>query len=265
VDIGAVSQNAQLFLLIFSRIFALLSVAPLLSSSAIPGIARLGLSLFSAAMVFPWISEQGYPIPPDALGYTFLMVGEILIGIVIGFILTVIYSGFQVAGQYFSFQMGFGASQVYDPMAQVEIPLMGQFLNIIAMFVFLIAGGFQKLFLVGILRSFQVMTASDLITSRESIIDLIIGSLTTLFQQALIISFPILGTLLLISVTMGLLAKAAPQMNLLMLGFPIQIGVAFMMIMVTLPLLMEAFSRVIDASFLEILRLFADIERGGAA
>jgi flagellar biosynthetic protein FliR len=161
--------------------------------------------------------------------------------------------------------MGFGASQVYDPMAQVEIPLMGQFLNIIAMFVFLIAGGFQKLFLVGILRSFQVMTASDLITSRESIIDLIIGSLTTLFQQALIISFPILGTLLLISVTMGLLAKAAPQMNLLMLGFPIQIGVAFMMIMVTLPLLMEAFSRVIDASFLEILRLFADIERGGAA
>jgi len=264
VDIGAISQNVQLFLLIFTRIFALLSIAPLLSSSAIPGIARLGLSLFTAALVFPWIAEQGYPIPPHVLGYIFLMIGEALIGLVIGFILTVIYAGFLVAGQYFSFQMGFGASQVYDPMAQVQIPLMGQFLNIIAMFVFLIAGGFQKLFLVGILRSFQVMTPMDIITSREGIITLVIGSLTTLFQQALIISFPILGTLLLISVAMGLLAKAAPQMNLLMLGFPLKIGVAFLMIMITLPLLMEAFSRVIDASFLEIMEFLSDVERGGA-
>ncbi len=259
------TQNLQLFLLIFARIIALLSVAPLLSSGAIPIVARFALSLFTAVIVFPWILEQGYPIPANALGYLFLMVGEILIGLVIGFTLTVIYTAFLVAGQYFSFQMGFGASQVYDPMAQVQIPLMGQFLNLIAMFVFLITGGFRKVFMVGILRSFQVMTAVDIIGSRERFITLILQSLSNLFQQALIIAFPILGTLLLISVAMGLLAKAAPQMNLLMLGFPLKIGVAFLMIMITLPLLMEAFSRVIDASFLEIMHLLSDIERGGTS
>jgi len=264
VFIGQIADNAQLFLLIFVRIFALMSIAPLISSTAIPRIARIGLGLFTAVIIFPWVYEQGYPIPDTGLEYAFIMVGEVLIGIIIGFILTVIYASFLVAGQYFSFQMGFGASQVYDPMAQVQIPLMGQFLNIIAMFVFLITGGFQKIFLVGILRSFQVMRVTDLITSQESIVDLVISSLVTLFQQALVISFPILGTLLLISVAMGLLAKAAPQMNLLMLGFPLKIGVAFLMLMVTLPLLMEAFSRVIDASFLEIMQFFAEVERGGS-
>jgi len=263
LDIGQITENAQLFLLIFVRIFALLSIAPLISSTAIPGIARIGLCLFTAVIIFPWVYEQGYYIPATGLEYAFLMIGEILIGIIIGFILTVIYASFLVAGQYFSFQMGFGASQVYDPMAQVQIPLMGQFLNIIAMFVFLISGGFQKIFFVGILRSFQVMRVPDLITSQEGIVTLVIGSLVTLFQQALIISFPILGTLLLVSVSMGLLAKAAPQMNLLMLGFPLKIGIAFLLMMVTLPLLMEAFSRVIDASFLEIMRFLSDVERGG--
>lgn len=242
----------------------MLSVAPLLSSRAIPGIARVALALFAAVMVFPWVFEAGYPMPNNGVQYIFLLIGEALIGISLGFVLVVIYAAFLVGGQYFSFQMGFGASQVYDPMAQVQIPLMGQFLNMVAMFIFIIVGGFQKLFLVGVLRSFQVMRAVDIITSRKGLLDLILGSLSELFQQALIISFPILGTLLLISVAMGLLAKAAPQMNLLMLGFPIKIGIAFVMIMVTMPFLMEAFARVIDASFLEIMRYLADVERGGS-
>ena len=263
MDLGAIGQNAQLFLLIFVRIFALLSIAPLLSSSAIPGVARVAIGMFTAAMIYPWVADQGYPIPPNGLEYTFLLIGEALIGIILGFTLTVIYAAFLVAGQYFSFQMGFGASQVYDPMAQVQIPLMGQFLNIIAMFVFLISGGFQKLFLVGILRSFETVRAVDLLTSQQGWLQLVLGSLTVLFQQALIISFPILGTLLLISVSMGLLAKAAPQMNLLMLGFPLKIGVAFLMMMVTLPMLMEAFSRVIDSSFLEIMRFLSNFQGGG--
>ena len=264
MNIDLMAENAQLFLILFTRVFAMLSVAPLLSSRAIPGVARVALGLFTAVMIFPWVYEAGYPMPGTGVQYMFLLVGEALIGISLGFVLTVIYAAFLVAGQYFSFQMGFGASQVYDPMAQVQIPLMGQFLNIIAMFVFIIVGGFQKLFLAGVLRSFQVMRAVDIITSREGLLNLILGSLSELFRQALIISFPILGTLLLISVSMGLLAKAAPQMNLLMLGFPIKIGIAFVMIMVTMPFLMEAFARIIDASFLEIMRYLADVERGGS-
>jgi flagellar biosynthetic protein FliR len=130
------------------------------------------------------------------------------------------------------------------------------------MLVFLITGGFQKLFLGGIMRSFQVMRAADVALQTENMATMMVRGLTQLFEQALVISFPILGTLLIISVSLGLLAKAAPQMNLLMLGFPVKIGIAFMVIMLTMPLLIENFERVIDGSFRQIMEFLRAVEDG---
>ena len=259
MDTDFIVQNLQLFLLVFVRIFALISIAPLLSSGGIPGIARVGLALFTGIVVFPWIAEQGYMIPQSGAAYGLVLVGEIIIGLILGFMLTVIYAAFLLSGQLYSMQMGFGASQVYDPLAQIQIPLMGQFINLIAMFVFVIIGGFQKIFLMGVLRSFETIKAVDLLYLREPILKLVLNSMRILFEQALIIAFPILGVLLLISVSMGLLAKAAPQMNLLMLGFPIKISMAFLMLFLAMPFLMEKFNRVIDSSFYELMNFLSTV------
>ena len=153
------------------------------------------------------------------------------------------------AGQFFSLQMGFGASEVYDPLAQIEVPLMGQFLNLVGMLTFLVISGAQKLMLVGVYRSFQALRAVDLVLGRQVLFPYLVRSLGQLFMQALTISFPILGTLVLVYVTMGLLAKAAPQMNLLLMGFPIAIGTAFIILILLMPLLVGTFSRLIDGGF----------------
>lgn len=249
--------NAQLFFLVFARVTALVETAPLLSSDSIPQIAKIGLAFFASFVVFPWVKTLGYPMPSFGLEYALLAVGEALVGVVVGFFLTMIYSGFQLAGQYYSLQMGFGASEVFDPLAQIEIPIMGQFLNLIAMLIFLIVGGFQKIFLVGVFRSFEAMRAVDLVLHREYLFRMVFSGMARLFEQSLVISFPILGTLFLVSVAMGLLAKAAPQMNLLMMGFPISIGVAFLVLFLTLPMLAEVFSAVIDYSFEELSRFLS--------
>ena len=256
-------QNLELLILIFVRIFALISIAPLLSSAGVPGIAKVGISLFTAIVVFPWIAEQGYFIPESGFAYAMLIVGEIIIGLILGFMLTVIYAAFLLSGQLYSMQMGFGASMVYDPLAQIQIPLMGQFINLIAMLIFVIVGGFQKIFLMGVLRSFETIKAVDLLYLTDPLLKLILKSMTILFEQALIIAFPILGVLLLISVSMGLLAKAAPQMNLLMLGFPIKISMAFLMLFLALPFIMEAFNRVIDSSFYELMNFLNTLDGAG--
>jgi len=252
-------QNLELFILIFVRIFALISIAPLLSSAGIPGIAKVGLALFTGIVVFPWVAEQGYIIPESGFSYAMLMVGEIIIGLILGFMLTVIYSAFLLSGQLYSMQMGFGASMVYDPLAQIQIPLMGQFINLMAMLIFVIVGGFQKIFLMGVLKSFETIKAVDLLYLKEPLLKLVLRSMTLLFEQALVIAFPILGVLLLISVSMGLLAKAAPQMNLLMLGFPIKISMAFLMLFLALPFILEAFNRVIDSSFFELVNFLSNL------
>lgn len=265
MTVETISENAQLYFLVFVRVLALIEIAPLLSSQGVPQIAKIGLAFFATIAVYPWIKEAGYPIPPNGLHYGALVVGEALIGIVIGFFLQAIYIIFSAAGQFFTLQMGLSASEVFDPLAQVEIPIMGQFFNIMAMFIFIAVGGFQKVFLIGVFRSFEAAKALDFVVGREHIFKLLFGSLGRLFEQAMVISFPVLGTLLLVSVSMGLLAKAAPQMNLLMLGFPISISVGFLVLFFAMPFIMEAFARVIDMSFTELMALFGKIAPKGVS
>ena len=246
------TQNSQLYLLIFVRIFALLSFAPITSSSGIPAVVRAALALFTTVAIFPSVYGAGYVIPEAGLLYAGLILGELAIGIITGFFLQLIYAVFLMVGQFFSLQIGFSASVVFDPISQEEMPIIGQFFNYFAMFVFLSASGFYKLFYTGVFRSFQSLNAYSLLLQREHIYSMALSAIGMLFKEAIIISMPILGSLFLVSVSMGLLAKAAPQMNLLMMGFPIAIAIAFFIILLSIPYLVGAFSALIDESFYNI-------------
>jgi flagellar biosynthetic protein FliR len=239
----------NLFVLIAVRVLAMIEVAPLLSSQGVPQVAKVGLAGFAAALVFPAVKAAGYAIPADGMAYALLIVGEAMIGLVMGFFLSIVYAAFTTAGQFFSLQIGFGASETYDPLAEVELPLMGQFLNLIAMFIFVSTSGFQKLFLIGVQGSFKAMRAIDLVSRRDDLIHFLLNSVGALFQQALILSMPVLGTLFIVTVAMGLLSKAAPQMNLLTEGFSITLTVTFFIMLSAMPFMMEAFSHLVEASF----------------
>ena len=131
--------NAPLYLLIAVRALAMIEVAPLISSDSIPQVAKVALAGFAAFAVFPQAAPIELPQEVFNLTYLLLVIGEAFIGIIIGFYLTIIYSAFSSAGQFFSLQMGFGASETYDPLAQIENPLMGQYLNLIGtLFILLI-------------------------------------------------------------------------------------------------------------------------------
>jgi flagellar biosynthetic protein FliR len=253
--------NAQLFFLIAARILAMVETAPLLSSDAVPQAAKITLAGFAAFAVFPMVRASGYQIPELGLQYALLVGGEAAIGLIIGFFLTIIYTAFTMAGQLYSLQMGFGASEVYDPLAAIEIPLVGQLLNLIAMLVLLLTGGFRLIFLNGVFRSFQAMKAIDLVLRQDQILSWFFQSMGDLFLQSLVLSLPILGTLFLISVATGLLSKAAPQMNLLTEGFPLSISVAFIILMVSMPFMTEAFSRILDSGFRDLASMLAGAAR----
>jgi len=290
---GAVLQNilnyGPVFLLIAARAIAMIETAPLLSSEAIPQVAKLALAGFTAFAVMPTaavfaveataagaagVAGTGAVMIPGEGGLSFLsdlryepfsfrflllLIGEGIIGIIIGFFLTVIFAAFSTAGQFFSLQMGFGASETFDPLAQVENPLMGQYLNLVSMLVFLVVGGFRELFLGGFWRSVQSLSMSALVAGREPVVSLLASGLSRLFMDAIVISLPILGTLFLVSLTTGLISKAAPQINILSEGFPISITVAFLLIFTSLPFMTEAFARVIDSGFASLQSLYAQI------
>jgi flagellar biosynthesis protein FliR len=249
--------NAQIFFLLAARVLAMVETAPLLSSDSVPQSAKVTLAGFAAFAVFPWVKDAGYPIPDSGLQYVLLVAGEAAIGLIMGFFLTLVYSVFTMAGQLFSLQMGFGASETFDPLAQIEIPLIGQFLNLIAMMVLLSLGGFKMYFISGIAGSFKALRAVDLVLRKDSLFEYLLQSGSNLFLQSLIIAFPILGTLFVVSVVTGLLSKAAPQMNLLTEGFPLSISTAFLLLFASLPFMVEAFSRMIGGGFDSLSRIVA--------
>jgi flagellar biosynthetic protein FliR len=280
---NAVLQNilmyGPVFLLIAARALAMIEVAPLFSSEAIPQVVKLSLAGFAAFAVLPTAevfmaanSPAGIvTLPggtmtdlryePFTMRFILLVIGEGIIGVIMGFYMMIIFAAFSTAGQFFSLQMGFGASETFDPLSQIENPLMGQYLNLVSMLVFITIGGFGKLFLGGFWRSVQTINIISLIEGREPVVGMIVSGLSKLFMDAIIISLPILGTLFLTSLSTGLISKAAPQINILSEGFPISISMAFLIIYLSLPFMTEAFARVIDSGFSSIETLYTQIGR----
>ena len=251
--------SAPAFLLIAVRAMAMIQVAPLLNSDAIPQVAKFALAGFAAYAAFDTALVHDWVLAPIGVDFIFLVIGEAIIGIIIGFFLTIIFAAFVTAGQFFSLQMGFGASETFDPLSQIENPLLGQYLNLVAMLVFVTIDGFRELFLGGFWRSLQSINVMSIISGHEHIVFMMMSGLSRLFFDAIIISLPILGTLFLVSLATGLISKAAPQINILSEGFPISILVSFITIFALLPFMTEVFSRIIGSGFRSLHDLYIHI------
>lgn len=262
--------QAPLFLLVAARCFAMVMTMPLFSMRSIPRIAKIALTGYMAYMIVPNVDMSSYMpyISGDgafSLSYIMLLAGEALIGIIIGFYVNIIFSAFSAAGQFFAFQMGFSASEVYDALSQVENPLMGQFFNLIAMLLFLQNQWAQRLFGGALVASFETMNSLKVVIAagQNEIIRFMLSSLTSLFGNAFIIALPIMGALLLVSITTGILGKAAPQMNLLSEGFPVMILFSFFIIMSLMGVLCNYFMNAFNSGFEILQNLFAFFRESG--
>lgn len=265
--LNEILSQAPVFLLIFARIFAMLLVLPMFSMRSASRVAKVALAGYMAFFIFgtcdlsyylPYIAQDG----SFSMEYFLILIGEVLIGIILGFFITMIFSAFSTAGQFLAFQMGFSAASSYDSLSQVENPLMGQFFNLIAMLVFMQTHWFQKLFLQGLVTSFSSLNAISIVQSTESIVKFVISGLSSLFVDALVISLPVMGSLFLISICTGLLTKAAPQMNLLSEGFPIMIILAFVIIAFILPDMIDFFVRSFEKGFADLFDFFKNVSGG---
>ncbi|GMT49382.1 MAG: flagellar biosynthetic protein FliR [bacterium] len=248
--------QVQFFLLIMMRMLGMIIVAPFFSSILVPMRMKATLALGITFVIFPILSKQlTLTIPEDVISYVILVINELVVGISIGFVISIIFGAFQLAGQFFSIQMGFGISEVFDPMSQVHVPLVGQFLTLLGTLIFLLIDGHVVL-IEAIYESYTKVPVLDLVKSSGPLSKLIVEVFTSMFAVALKISLPIIGTLFIVTLAMGLLAKFAPQMNILMLGFPIYITIGFLMLILLLPFIVENGRSFMDVYLRRIFQLF---------
>lgn len=261
-----VLDMAPLYLLVAARCLAMFMTLPLFSTRSVSTVVKVALAGYVAFIVLPTAYGGGYEgldsiYDVSTLQYVLLLAGEGLIGIITGFYISILFAAFSSAGQFFSFQMGLSAAEAYDALSQVENPLMGQFLNLMAMWLFLGSQGFQQVFLHGMIESIQSINAMSLVVadSRTAFLQLLLGGLTGLFFDAMMIALPLTGTFFVVAVAMGLLSRAAPQMNLLSEGIPLTMLLGFLLLFLALPSMCDLFVRFFDATFVDIQRLVAEV------
>ena len=265
--LDSILLKAPVYLLVFVRCFTLILTLPMFSMRSASRVAKVAIAGYMAFFIFGSIDTSTYapyigPEGSSSMIYFLLLVGEGLIGIIMGFFISIIFAAFSSAGQFLAFQMGLSAASSYDALSQVENPLMGQFFNLVAMLVFMQTHWFQKLFLGGLVKSFDSLNALSIASANERLARFMISGLTHLFSDALVIALPVMGTLFLITVCTGLLTKAAPQMNLLSEGFPIMILVAFTIIAIAMPSIIDFFVRSFNKGFADLENLFTSISGG---
>lgn len=259
----------QIYLLVMVRFFALLMVAPMFSSNVIPNTVKLALSFIATAVIFPLVANTKVQASPTILEYFLTIVNEALIGIFIGFLMSILFAAYQVMASFFEIQMGFGITEAVDPISQVSTPVLGQLQSLMAILIFISIDG-QYLIIKTLYYSFNAIpvlsesSKSIFLSSLQGVIDRVIYYMSSLFSVALSLSIPIMLTLFLLSLSLGLLAKAAPQMNVLMLGFPLQIAVGVITYYLLTPVLVRNFMNILQSTFADVTTLITYIGRGGS-
>jgi flagellar biosynthesis protein FliR len=232
------------FLLVFIRVTSFFIVLPLFSYRTIPTTFKVGFGFFLSWIMFLSMDAPVFDI--DA-AYYLLILKEALVGILIGFIAYVIMSSIQTAGGFIDFQMGFGMVNVMDPQTGAQSPIMGQYLYIISLFFLLTVNG-HHLILDGIYYSYQFIPIDQawLPLGSEKVVEFVIRSFSTMFLIALQMSLPVVGSLFLVDVALGIVARTFPQLNIFVVGIPVKMVVGFLILIVVMSTMMVVVSKIFE-------------------
>lgn len=236
------------FLLMFVRLTAFFLVTPLFSMKGVPNQYKVGLSFFITLLAFSGMLVEA-PILLDEYYVLFIM-KELAIGLALGFVAALLLYTVQVAGAFIDFQMGFAIANVMDPQTGAQVPIIGHFKYMLALLFLLTVDG-HHIMLDGVMRSFHLVPVEVLSFSVDN--GDITQYITTLFIQmfvmALQMAFPIVGSLFLVDIALGILAKTVPQLNIFAVGLPVKIIVGFILLF----LLMPVFFYVLQSLFEKIM------------
>lgn len=217
------------FLWPFIRILAMLATAPVFDNRTVQRRTRVGLAALIAILMMPLL-----PAPPvlSSAQAIPVLIQQILVGVAMGFSMRLVFAAFEMAGDLLGLQMGLAFAQFIDPARGMQTPLIGSFLGVLAMLTFLVIDG-HLLVIAAVVQSFELIPISANLSVVNSQSIALAGSI--MFMLALQISLPVMAAVLISNIVLGILARAAPQLNVMSIGFSITIGVGLWILWVSLP------------------------------
>lgn len=243
------------FLLPFFRVAAIFTTAPVLSQRQVPARFRILLAAGITLLIVP-----GLPPAPVvdlfSLGAIVMIAQQIVIGLAMGFMLQLALQALVFGGQLMAYSMGLGFANMMDPANGAQVPVVSQYWLILGLLTFVITNG-HLLFIETVANSFQLLPVAPDGITRAGFWELVSWG-GQLFSAGLLMSLPVVVALKLVNIGMGVITRAAPQLNIFAVGFPITLLMGLLLMWAILPSLMANFNELMMAAMAataDILRL----------
>lgn len=243
------------FLWPLTRLAALFSVAPVFGSRILPRRIRLMLALALTWAIVPFAGPMPViePLSPAGL---LVVAQQILIGLSMGFALRLVFGAVELGGNMIATQMGLGFASLVDPQSGAQSPLLSQFYAVLGSLVFLSMNG-HLLLIHFLVQSFTTLPVAVTGADRDLLWTLAAWA-SHLFAGGVLIALPAIASLLVVNLAFGVMTRAAPQLNIFTVGFPIGLIFGLLIVVYSLPTLIHQ----LDRLFADAFELIGQLLRG---
>ncbi|SNB47046.1 flagellar biosynthetic protein FliR [Geobacter sp. DSM 9736] len=217
-----------LFTLILGRMAGIFTAIPLFGGKAVPAKIKMAVILAMALTLHPILRLGNTTLPTDPISLVLLVVCETLIGLALGLVSQTIFTAVEFCGQVIGMQMGLTIATMFDPTMGHQVSTMAAFQNLLAMLLFMTLG-VHHIFIRSIVESYQLIPIGGWHISGE-LVSFIIDSVGNVFILGIKLAAPVMVALLATSVVLGIMARSFPQMNIFMVSMPLNIGVGFLIL-----------------------------------
>lgn len=242
-------------LLLLIRVSGMTLSSPIFGRQNIPAVAKISYSLALAYFFFTVLPEPAPLAYGSVVVYALLCAKELLIGLIMGYLLTLFFSVAFTAGQLMDMQMGFGMANVFDQQSNASIPMMGNLLNVMMMLLFISVGGFERLLSMLRLTFLHIPVGGVAVSGELALV--VAGLFAEVFLLGVRMALPVMISGLLGEAAMGMLVRTVPQMNVFVIGLPLKVILGFAVLLMILPVYSALAGTVFDRMFIGMEQAFA--------
>lgn len=235
----------------FLRVLALFMAAPMFSHRSVPMRVKIGLGVAIAVAIAPVLPVQ-QQVSLDSAQTLPLVIQQVMIGLALGFMVRLAVAGIELAGELIGLQMGLSFAGFFDPQSQHGGNAVGSWLGVIAMLIFLGING-HLLLIQTLGESFRAFPVGDSIFSIGDVKSLVAAG-AEVFRLGLQLALPFIAVLLIVNLTLGVMVRVAPQLNLMSVGMPATIAVGFASLFLLLPYLEQPLTQALERSLTGLIR-----------
>ncbi len=241
------------FILILVRTASIIFFIPFLGARNVPKGFKVGLALFISLILIGIVKVDATVMSADLLTLAVAIGGEIIIGFTLGLIARLIFSAVEMAGEVMGVQMGFSIANVIDPQTSAHVPIIGHFQTILATLIFLSINA-HHLFIAAIADSFALVPPMHF-TLTQQMMNGIITMSRDMFILAIKIGAPVMVALLITNVALAVVSKTMPQMNIMIVSFPLTIAGGLLIMILSIPLFAYMIQRAFEGMRGDVLNI----------